>query len=117
VLANLAVHGIKRWVVSNLAPPYAEPVRRLLAGMVNGFSFSFELGAIKPEPAIFAHACASLQRPAPQIMMVGDTVRADVEGARAFGMQAVTLVRGGCTKWPDCIESLQELASRLADTC
>src|SRR5262245_62270452 len=61
VLVGLAEYGLRRWVVSNLAPPYADPLRRLLAGRVDGFSLSFEVGAVKPEPAIFAHACDGLR--------------------------------------------------------
>jgi FMN phosphatase YigB (HAD superfamily) len=113
-LAALAECGLKVWVASNLAPPYAGPLRGLLAGLVEGFSLSFEVGAVKPEPAIFAHACAGLGLPPGQVLMVGDSARADVEGARSFGMRAVLLARGGPSAWPEQIGSLDELAARRA---
>jgi FMN phosphatase YigB (HAD superfamily) len=110
-LAGLAGCGLKVWVASNLAPPYADPLRRLLAGLADGFSLSFEVGAVKPEPAVFAHVCAGLGLPASRVLMVGDSARADVEGARSFGMRAVRLVRGEPSAWPERIGSVGELVA------
>jgi HAD superfamily hydrolase (TIGR01549 family) len=111
-LRELARCGLKVWVVSNLAPPYADPLRSLLAGLADGFSLSFEVGAVKPEPALFAHACAGLDLPASRVLMVGDSPRADVEGARSFGMQAVRITRGEPSAWPNRIGSPRELVAR-----
>ena len=49
------------------------------------------LGVAKPDPAIFAPALEALGVPAERTLYVGDTVHADVAGARAAGMQVVQL--------------------------
>jgi FMN phosphatase YigB (HAD superfamily) len=100
-------------VISNLAAPYGPALRRLLGDRVDGFSLSFEVGAMKPEPEIFAHACRNLALSPDQMLMVGDSHRSDVEGAEAFGMRAVRLRRGHESEWPHSVGSLTELASRL----
>lgn len=46
-------------------------------------------GVAKPDPAIFAPALAALGVAAERALYVGDTVHADVRGARAAGMQVV----------------------------
>jgi FMN phosphatase YigB (HAD superfamily) len=48
-LEALAAAGLRAWVVSNLAAPYGGPLRRLLGGRVDGYSLSFEVGALKPD--------------------------------------------------------------------
>ena len=54
------------------------------------WSFSDEVGAYKPDPAIFEHALAGLGGVAPSSAAhVGDLRRTDVAGARAMGMTAV----------------------------
>jgi FMN phosphatase YigB (HAD superfamily) len=112
VLTMLQQASVRTWVVSNLAAPYGPPLRRLLGGLVGGYSLSFEVGAIKPDPAIFAHVCLGLSLAPSQVLMVGDSQRADVEGAEAFGMRAVWLRRGGPSEWPRSVTSLRELAER-----
>lgn len=49
------------------------------------------LGVAKPDPAIFAPALEALGIEAGQALYVGDTVHADVLGARAAGLQVVQL--------------------------
>jgi putative hydrolase of the HAD superfamily len=49
------------------------------------------VGIAKPEPAIFAPALAALNLHADRVLYVGDTVHADVVGARAAGMPVVQL--------------------------
>jgi putative hydrolase of the HAD superfamily len=49
------------------------------------------LGIAKPDPAIFAPALDALNVLAERTLYVGDTVHADVHGARAAGMQVVQL--------------------------
>lgn len=50
---------------------------------------SGSVGVAKPNPAIFAPALAALGVAAARALYVGDTVHADVRGARAAGMQVV----------------------------
>ena len=54
------------------------------------WSFSDEVGAYKPDPSIFAHALDGLGGIEPdRAAHVGDLIRTDVVGARAFGMVSV----------------------------
>jgi FMN phosphatase YigB (HAD superfamily) len=112
-LLRLRRQGLRLWVASNLAPPYAAPLRAALAGLVDGFCLSFEVGAVKPEPAFFARLCALVGSSPERVLMVGDSVRSDVEGARACGMLAVHLVRGRGRVPPGAIASLSELTTGL----
>ncbi|MDP8976360.1 MAG: HAD-IA family hydrolase [Actinomycetota bacterium] len=52
---------------------------------------SAAVGAEKPDPAIFIHALDALGVEAERAIHVGDTVHADVEGARAAGARPVHL--------------------------
>ena len=82
VLADLRRRGIRTAVVSNIAfdlRPAFEGV-----GEVDEFVLSFEVGAVKPDPAIFQTALDRLGVPAERTLMVGDSDEAD-GGARALG--------------------------------
>ncbi len=105
--------GLKLWVASNLAPPYATPLRSLLAGLVDGFCFSFEVGAIKPEPAFFGELCSRVGCRPDLAVMAGDSVRSDVNGAKSFGMRAVHLARDQAAARPGSVRSLGELADLI----
>lgn len=61
-----------------------------LADAVNSYSLSFEIGAQKPDPAMFAHALTSLGIPAHEAIMVGDRSRPD-GGAVECGIPTLLL--------------------------
>ncbi len=85
VLKGLARQGIKTAVVSNIAfdvRPAFEAIGA--AEYVDDFVLSFEVGAVKPSPAIFETALTRLDVAAEQAVMVGDSEEAD-GGARALG--------------------------------
>ena len=54
-----------------------------------------EVGIAKPDPRLFAAACARLGLPPAKVLHVGDDLALDVMGARAAGMPAVWLRRAG----------------------
>lgn len=58
-----------------------------------GFVSASSVGCAKPDPRIFAHACALLDLPAEQVWHVGDDPHMDVIGARNAGLRAVWLDR------------------------
>jgi glucose-1-phosphatase len=60
--------------------PVLAPFRKVFA--------SYEMGLRKPEPAAFAHIVNEIGVPAERILFLDDTP-ANVEGARASGLQAV----------------------------
>ena len=52
-------------------------------------SISCEVGYLKPHPRIFEHALEALSASPADTVMVGDSLRADVAGAKSLGMTAV----------------------------
>jgi putative hydrolase of the HAD superfamily len=75
---------------------------------------SSSLPAAKPHPLAFHHVCADLGVDAAGVVMVGDSLRHDVEGARAAGMAGVLIDRVGRyradeVEGVDRIRSLAEL--------
>ncbi|MEH3136826.1 MAG: HAD-IA family hydrolase [Mycolicibacterium neoaurum] len=82
-LNGLRGKGIKTAVVSNIA----FDLRPALAAAGTGtdeYVLSFEVGAVKPDPAIFQTALQRLGVSAEETLMVGDSEEAD-GGARAVG--------------------------------
>ena len=85
--------GLKVGVVSNV-PADLRPVfgRHRLDGLVDSYTHSFEVGAEKPDPAIFLAAAKSLGVKASETLMVGDH---EVDrGAERAGMRAFVLPTG-----------------------
>ncbi len=101
--------GFKIALCSNLAAPYAAPVKRLLPFHFDVYAWSFEVGAIKPDPAIYAHICRSLNYPASEVLMVGDTIDADYEGPRRAGLQSLHLARSGDSPFKDSVTSIDQV--------
>jgi putative hydrolase of the HAD superfamily len=94
-----------------------------LGASFDAIVISAELGAGKPDPAVFREALRRLGDP-PNATMVGDSYARDVEGALAAGLDAVWLNRPGAPR-PDGaaspaavpeIRSLSELADAIAAT-
>ena len=116
------LHGkYKLGIVSNFAIP--ECVYKLLkdSGLGRFFDVVVVSGAVnkrKPSPDIFAHALEKLGVSATEAVFVGDTIDADVEGAKVVGMKSVYLERRVQKQTengvPDVtIKSLGELPSAL----
>jgi HAD superfamily hydrolase (TIGR01549 family) len=63
-------------------------------GYFEVWAVSEEIGAEKPDPAIFDHALSRAGTPAGRCAMVGDRLDNDVEPARRHGMKGVWLLRG-----------------------
>ncbi|MRS02095.1 HAD family hydrolase [bacterium] len=108
-LTRLRNAGVRTWIISNLAMPYGEPLERLLGKHVEGFTFSYRCGLVKPEPAIFFDACRCLDLAPGELLMVGDKRRNDVEGALAVGMSARLIDRSGNAGGPLAVKSLAEI--------
>lgn len=88
--------GRRLVVVSNWDVSLHDALARAgLAGLVDGAVASAELGVAKPDPAIFRHALALAGAPASAAVHVGDSLAADVAGARAAGLREAILVRRG----------------------
>lgn len=79
-LRALRSKGYRLALISNLAQPYVPTVRSLLGPLVDVESYSCQVGAAKPRPKIFAAMCAQLDLAPNEILVVGDSLRSDVEG-------------------------------------
>jgi putative hydrolase of the HAD superfamily len=114
-LARLRAAGHRIVVVSNWDVSLHEMLRTTgLDALVDGAISSAEAGARKPDPAIFRRALAIAgaagagERPA---LHAGDSLQLDVAGARAAGLEAVLVARGGVpTGVPDGVAVLDSLA-------
>ena len=93
VLRALRERGVSTAILSNIGiDPRGVLARTGLAGLYDAEVFSFEVGVVKPDPAIFALAAERLGLPAHELLMVGDTV--DDDGAAAhLGMRTLILPR------------------------
>jgi putative hydrolase of the HAD superfamily len=60
-----------------------------LDGFFGVVAISSDVGYLKPHPKIFQHALEALGVVPEETMMVGDSLRSDVAGAKALGMVAV----------------------------
>jgi len=94
-LAELAASGVKVGLISNSHRPLDEfqshfELRHFISAAVS----SHEHGYMKPHPSIFLSALAQLDVAPRDAVMVGDSLRHDIEGALNVGMRAVWLHRG-----------------------
>jgi putative hydrolase of the HAD superfamily len=97
VLGALRAQGARLIVVSNWDVSLHDVLAVTgLAALVDGAVSSAECGAAKPEAAIFERALVLAGDVAPAAALhAGDTLEADVAGARAAGLEAVLVVRDG----------------------
>ncbi len=115
-LAALRERGVRLAIASNWdcsLPEFLEPSGLLT--LVDGVVTSAEVGAAKPDPAVFAAALRAMEAEPASALHVGDSLENDVEGARAACVRAVLLVRDGAPAAGDVetIRSLTELSSLL----
>jgi putative hydrolase of the HAD superfamily len=96
VLAVLRERGARLAVVSNWDVSLHDVLERTgLRPLVDAVVISAEFGAAKPDPAIFRAALERVEATASEALHVGDSLEADVEGARAAGVEAVFVARDG----------------------
>lgn len=89
IWARLRGEGLRLAVCSNLSSDYVQTLRSKLPDPPDVEVLSCKVGAIKPEPAIYAKVLDGLQIEAGKVLFVGDTPRADIEGPRVAGMKAI----------------------------
>jgi putative hydrolase of the HAD superfamily len=112
-LRRLRAAGARLVVVSNWdVSLYDRLAETGLAPLLDGAIASAQAGVAKPDPRIFADALALAGVPASAALHVGDSIEADVDGARAAGIRPVLIARDGCPDPPPgvpVIGSLSEL--------
>jgi FMN phosphatase YigB (HAD superfamily) len=112
-LNALRVAGYQLGLCSNLAAPYAVPVKLLLPFTLDAYAWSFEVGIAKPDPHIYENVCSQLGCLPHQVLMVGDTPEADFAAPQRFGMHGVHLSRNGTSGLPGAVRSLQDVVACL----
>jgi putative hydrolase of the HAD superfamily len=95
-LEALRRRGMRLVCVSNWDCSLPQVLERCgLAGLLDGVVTSAEAGSRKPDPGLFAAGLEIVGVSADQALHVGDTLDEDVTGARAAGLRALHLDRGG----------------------
>ncbi len=94
VLQELQADGLRLGLLSNAADE--ANVQRLveksgLRPFLGPILVSAALGVRKPDPRAFQAALQAMQLPPHEVVMVGDTLQADVLGARRMGMPSIWL--------------------------
>jgi putative hydrolase of the HAD superfamily len=114
-LARLRAQGARLAVVSNWDVSLHDVLERTgLRRLVDAVVISAELGVAKPDPAIFRAALERLGADAAGAVHVGDSLEADVAGARAAGLEAVLVVRNGAIA-PEGVRVVSSLAALVAE--
>lgn len=106
--------GIKTGICSNLASPYSPKVREIFPHM-DGYAFSYEVGAMKPDPGIYRSVCAQMNvEPGHyfsdemgRVFMIGDSRRCDRDGPRCAGVIGFHLDRTGRGQIHDLVQFAQ----------
>lgn len=92
-LAELARRGYRLASITNRGyggERFWDEVREFkLDKFFEDIAVSCDIGYLKPHPRIYEHALGKLGVAAEESVMVGDNMRADVEGSKALGMTAV----------------------------
>jgi len=95
VLQRLARDGLRIGLISNTHRCLASFQSHFeLQGLITATVSSSDHGRMKPHPSIFSAALQLLSVPAEEAVMVGDSLKHDVEGAMRAGMSGVLLHRG-----------------------
>ena len=88
---TLRERGLRIGICSNLTLPYGAPLVSALPDTPDAMILSYEVGLVKPDPAIFRLACDRLGLQPAEILFVGDTPSADIDGPQAIGMPAMLI--------------------------
>ncbi|SED72954.1 HAD family hydrolase [Pseudomonas coleopterorum] len=98
-IAMLGAAGMRTAICSNLAMPYGPAIQQIFPNL-DGYGFSYEMGAMKPSPIIYRHTCDLMGvRPGDdfgshgRVVMIGDSVRCDRDGPRRCGISGFLLRR------------------------
>jgi len=114
-LRRVREQGVRIAVASNLALPYAAPLKALLGDLVDIWHFSFDAGAIKPGRAFYAGLMTKLGCEACELLMVGDTWRDDIVGAVEAGSRARWVDREGHASHARWFIAVRELGDAYPD--
>jgi putative hydrolase of the HAD superfamily len=110
-LERLRAAGLRLVVVSNWDVSLHDRLAETgIAARVDGVIASAELGAAKPDPAIFRHALTMAGVASAEAVHVGDSPAADVAGARAAGIEPILIVRAPAAAPAEPVRTVASLA-------
>ena len=91
LLCSLRGRGVKLGLVTNgFSETHREKIAVLRMGeLFDAVFIADEVGMVKPDPALFAHACRVLECAPAAGAMVGDRYDRDIRGAREAGLYTV----------------------------
>ncbi len=115
ILRSLRDAGYRLGVISNASHSLPSILEKLgLAKYFDTITYSFDVGAEKPDVRIFRRAVAQANATEERCVHVGDSFEADYLGARRAGLHAVLVCREGEPPAP-CpqVRSLDELTNLL----
>ncbi len=114
LLAFLKNRGYKLGLISNLSSPHRQPVKELgLSDYFDATCFSCDEGIKKPTPEIYSRLCERLNVTPDQCLMVGDSLKNDVEASTALGMRA--LLVGNSAAGIRTVETVTEIGWMALD--
>ncbi|MBU4217181.1 HAD family hydrolase [Candidatus Parcubacteria bacterium] len=114
LLKELRSLGYMTGVISNLATPYKKPFFQLgLDKLIDHSVFSCEVGHIKPHKNIYTVMSKNSGIALEEMLMIGDSLRCDVAGPKAVGINAILLDRAGSSKETNKIKTLDEILTIL----
>ncbi len=112
VLKALKAQGLKLGLISNIPNPKYDPPDELVK-LFDAVAYSYRIGSIKPEKRIFDEIIRDIALPRSELVLVGDSVRGDMDGARSSGIRGILLDKTGeHMDFPERIASLNELLHR-----
>lgn len=91
-LIELKNLGYKLAICSNAATPYGERAQSILPPL-DAYAWSFKVGTNKPDSMIYQYFLNQLQCHPNEVLFIGDTQIADVEGPQNLGMSAQIIDR------------------------
>lgn len=122
LLQTLHARGIKLGILTNgIAETHHEKIKLLeLAERFDAIFLADEVGMVKPDPLLFAHACRELHAPPSASAMVGDRYDRDIIGALEAGLYTIWInvrnetVPAGARPPHETVSTLPEVAAALS---
>ncbi|RLE41685.1 hypothetical protein DRJ48_05095 [Candidatus Woesearchaeota archaeon] len=92
VLKQLKARAVKLGLISNLPNPLYDVVHsKHLDKYFEAIVFSCDVGAVKPAKMLFEECLKRLGLTKDEVVMVGDSIRGDMQGAKNAGIRGILL--------------------------
>ena len=109
----------ENYKIALLSNAWLEAPRQILRDKGYGRWFdamvcSYDIKISKPDPRIFRHTLNLLEVDASEAVMVGDSIKADIEGAINAGLEAIWVDNEGTGEWKGhTVKNISELPKML----